>query len=220
MSGRKIYLSVPIILLFASLAVSPAHSVYNQPKATGTPLPLPRPQPIPLAPDSDRDLVEAIEYLTIGKTDPNQLVGLYAPGIFRFKIVEQPDGNAVFVSPLGDTLTNFLSAKNNGITGLLAHNYLAGRNFYDLEVGDSLFLIWGDRRFVEYLIVETGDYQKLSSDIFASKYIDLATGETLTTDDVFTRYYRGNHRLTLQTCLERKGDLSWGLHFITARRAD
>jgi hypothetical protein len=31
-----------------------------------------------------------------------------------------------------------------GVTGLLAHNYLSGRHFFGLEIGDIVQLVYGD----------------------------------------------------------------------------
>ncbi|HRJ74870.1 MAG TPA: hypothetical protein PLX90_02685, partial [Anaerolineales bacterium] len=50
-----------------------------------------------------------------------------------------------------------------------------------------------------------------------SNFIDLNTQEFLTAEGLFNKVYRGDFHVTLQTCIEKDGDLSWGRLFIIAK---
>lgn len=113
-------------------------------------------------------------------------------------------------------VTQFKSAAKYGVTGLLAHNYLAGKEFYKLQIGQEVDIIYGNHVLRRYQITEIDQLQKLSPDRQISDYIELSTGRQLSTSDVFKRYYRGEHHLTFQTCLEKDGVFNWGLLFVRA----
>ena len=55
--------------------------------------------------------------------------GVYVPGFMALPIVQQPSGNTGFVSEQPGTATQFQLAQRYGVLGLLAHNYLSGREF-------------------------------------------------------------------------------------------
>ena len=59
-------------------------------------------------------------------------------------MVQQPAGNSSFVSSDDGTATQFETAKGYGTIGLLAHNYLSGKLFFDLREGDEVVIIYGD----------------------------------------------------------------------------
>jgi hypothetical protein len=131
--------------------------------------------------------------------------------------MQQPKGNPVYVSNKRGILTQFQQATQNGITGLLAHNYLSGREFYKIKIGQEISITYKDKIVRNYRVSNIYQYQKLNpSDLF-STYIDLHTDKEHSTEDVFERFYRGHHHLTLQTCLEKEGRLDWGLVFIVAQ---
>jgi hypothetical protein len=87
----------------------------------------------------------------------------------------------------------------------LAHNHLAGALFDKLAIGDEI-IVSGK----SYHVTEISRYQ------VADDYIDLATGEHLTTSQIFWKYYSGEN-VTLQTCIAKDGDPAWGRLFITAK---
>jgi hypothetical protein len=101
------------------------------------------------------------------------------------------------------------------VTGLLAHNFLAGAHFYDLEIGQKIWLIEDKDQMHGYQITDIHQYQRVDRDD-GDLFIDLETKISLDTSEIFDRYYAGEPHLTLQTCLENEGDPSWGLTFIIA----
>ena len=142
--------------------------------------------------------------------------GVYVPGFMALPIVQQPRGNTGFVSEQPDTATQFQLADRYGVIGLLAHNYLSGNDFYRLVEGLKVLVVSGDGTLQNYRITEVIEYQKVTPGSNWSHYINLETGERLTTYQVFAQYYQGEHHLTFQTCLERDGLETWGLRFVVA----
>ncbi len=146
----------------------------------------------------------------------NALSGVYVPGFMALPIVQQPSGNTGFVSQQPESVTQFQLAARYGVIGLLAHNYLAGREFFRLLEGLTVIIVKGDGSLDRYRITEIKEYQKLTPGSNWSHYIDLETSERLTTYQVFSQFYQGEHHLTFQTCLERNDLDTWGLRFIVA----
>jgi hypothetical protein len=154
---------------------------------------------------------------TIIDGNADSLRGIYVADKMAFTIVQQPMGNPGFVSTTNSTVTQFSMASEVGNLGLLAHNYLAGADFSTLATGDTIVLIYGDGRTENFYIEEILQYQATSPLSPYSNYIDLETEEYLTAEGLFNKVYRGDFHLTLQTCIEKDGELSWGRLFIIAK---
>jgi hypothetical protein len=146
----------------------------------------------------------------------HELYGAYVPGVFALPIIQQPAEDPIFVSRKMGVITQFQLAAKNGVTGLLAHNYLSGKEFYKLEIGQEVWMIFGDRSIKRYRVTDIQRYQKMKPNSLRSDYLDLQTRRTLTTSQVFGNFYRGEDRVVFQTCLEGEGKLNWGLVFISA----
>jgi hypothetical protein len=142
--------------------------------------------------------------------------GVYFRDNFAFPIIQQPDDKPGYVSNRYGLVTQFRSAAKYGVTGLLAHNYLAGKEFYKLDIGQEIDIIYGNQVLRRYQITEIEKLQKLSPDRQFSDYIELSTGQKLSTSEVFKRYYRGEHHVIFQTCLKKDGIYNWGLLFVRA----
>jgi len=142
--------------------------------------------------------------------------GVYVPGIFALPVVQQPAGDYSFVSPANDIITQFGSATYFNVIGLLAHNFLSGSLFNQLTFGQTVIIVMGDGSTRRYFIRESTVFQRLQKSAISDKFVDLNTRESYSTLQVFNRFYRGDHHLTFQTCLEKDGDLDWGVLFVTA----
>ncbi|HET8685819.1 MAG TPA: hypothetical protein VFM18_04050, partial [Methanosarcina sp.] len=57
-----------------------------------------------------------------------------------FPVVQQPQGEPNYVSTNSGELTLFASASQYGNIGLLAHNYLSGKAFSHLSIGQEIRL--------------------------------------------------------------------------------
>ena len=142
--------------------------------------------------------------------------GVYSENNFGLQIIQQPAGRAGFVSKIEGVVTQFSMPNKYGIKGLLAHNYLSGKYFFGLRMGDIVQLVYGDGDIKEYQIVDIQRYQALQPDSPTSQFVDLNNGEKLSSTQLFNRVYMGNHHLTLQTCIQEGSEDSWGRLFIIA----
>lgn len=159
-------------------------------------------------------LEEFIWQVTNGEAD--ELRGVYAPEVFAFPVVSQPEGSPAFVSIQPDIVTQFGAASQYDTTGLLAHNYLAGESFSSLNEGQWIYLIYGDGRIETYIIREFMRFQALSPNSVTSNFVDLETGERLSSTQLFFEVFNRPGGVTLQTCINAEGNLSWGRLFILA----
>ncbi len=142
--------------------------------------------------------------------------GIYAENSMEFPVVQQPSGQPGFVSSQQDVVTEFAMARQYGVTGILAHNYLAGQAFFTLEADDLIQVVYGDGSTQTYQIVEVLHYQALSPKSATSSFVDLDSGETLSASQLFKRVYAGSSHLTLQTCIQVGSEDSWGRLFLIA----
>lgn len=171
-----------------------------------------------LASTGDIDAQQFAEQLYTGQAE--LIRGVYAAGRFALPVIQQPEGKNLYVSSQMGRVTQFNLAADQGVTGLLAHNFLSGIEFYELEVGDQIWIIYGDKELVPYQITTIRTYQKLEPSNLRSDYHDLTDHSQLSTSELFRLYYRGPHHVTFQTCLEQEGLLNWGLLFVVATRLE
>jgi hypothetical protein len=145
------------------------------------------------------------------------LRGVYVPDVMAYSVIQQPTGYPGFVSTMASTATQFGMASEVGNIGLLAHNYLAGSSFSKIIQGDQIILIYGDGRTKTFLVENILPLQALDPLSPYSLFKDLETQDTLTAEELFNTVYRGEYHVTLQTCIENEGELSWGRLFIIAK---
>ena len=153
---------------------------------------------------------------TVKDGNAESLRGIYVQGVMAFAIIQQPYGNPGFVSSVDSTLTQFSIASEVGNLGLLAHNYLAGANFSQLQKGDSIILVYGDGHTQRFMVEDIQSYQATDPLSPYSHFKNLNEEEFLSAEQLFNKVYRGEFHLTLQTCIEYEGNLSWGRLFIIA----
>ncbi len=175
---------------------------------TATPEPTLTPKPAPFFDTFVASLVNGNSW---------QVVGIYVEGLMALQVVQQPDSNPAYVSTQKDVVTYFtMVRKLTGNTGLVAHNYLAGLYYFQLQPGQSVFLIYGDGNTEEYVISESEEYQAVSPRSPTSNFISVATGEALTSSQLFYRVYGGASHTTMQTCIAQGAEDSWGRLFVIA----
>jgi len=148
--------------------------------------------------------------------EDNNISGIYSESEFAFPVAKQPAGNPGYVSTKEDVVTEFSMAKKYGVTGIIAHNYLAGEDFFSLEIGEVVEVIYGDGEILSYEITSIQSYQALSPNSATSQFVDLATSEKISASQLFKRVYMGKKHLTLQTCIQQGTEDSWGRLFIIA----
>lgn len=145
-----------------------------------------------------------------------QVRGVYVAEVFALPVVQQPAGDLGFVSAEAQTLTQFSLAAQYGVTGLLAHNYAAGQQFFDLQPGAAVVVVYGDGSLKTYRITTLLRYQALDPNSPTSEFVDLETGTPASAADVFVRAYTGSDHITFQTCIAANGIGSWGRLFVIA----
>ena len=150
--------------------------------------------------------------------DAERIVGVYVANTMALPIIQQPDNNPNFVSTKPETITQFDAASRFQTIGLLAHNYLAGTHFSDLQPQQLVTVVFGDGRLSYYQVEEVQRYQALSPNSPQSDFVDLNNdgNEQITAADVFQRVYTLGDRVVFQTCIFNDGDPSWGRLFIIA----
>ena len=167
---------------------------------------------------SNTDKSSALREFVDSVIDGNSGVirGIYADENFGYPVIQQPSSKPGFVSDINGVVTQFALASQYGTTGILAHNYLAGSAFFDLEIEDTIEVVFGDGSIKQYRISNIQSYQALSPNSASSNFVDLNSGETLTATQLFKRVYSGSHHLTLQTCIASGSEDSWGRLFVIA----
>lgn len=172
-----------------------------------------------LAKESENNIIpnKASFIESVKNGDASALRGIYVQGVMAYEIKGQPSGYPGYVSSEANTITQFRMASEFGNIGLLAHNYLAGADFSALKTGDVITLVYGDGHTQNFYVEEVLQYQATSPLSPYSNFIDLNTQEFLTAEGLFNKVYRGDFHVTLQTCIEKDGNLSWGRLFIIAK---
>jgi hypothetical protein len=148
--------------------------------------------------------------------EANVLRGVYVPDVLALPVVQQPWGNAGYVSNSDGEATQFRMAAQYGTVGLLAHNHLSGKQFSKLQTGQEVRLVYGDGRIEAFVVTEVLRYQALQPTSPYSSFRNLDKEETLSAEGMFKRVYFGDGQVTFQTCIEFGGDLSWGRLFVIA----
>jgi hypothetical protein len=132
-------------------------------------------------------------------------------------VVQQPPGDTNFVSRNAGEVTQFASASRYGNIGLLAHNYLSGKSFSQLRIGEEIQLVYSDGRVETFVVREILRYRALDSKSPYSSFQNLDDqDEVLTVGQMFDRAYQGGRHVTFQTCIAAEGNSSWGRLFIIA----
>jgi hypothetical protein len=153
---------------------------------------------------------------TVKSNQTGVLTGVYVNDVLALPIVQQPAGNAGYVSSFDGQTTQFGMASQFGSVGLLAHNHLAGSLFTKLAVGQEVRLVYGDGKVETFVISEVLQYQALDPNSPYSSFRDLSTSKTLTAEQLFRKVYTGDRHVTFQTCIAGPGSLSWGRLFVIA----
>jgi hypothetical protein len=142
--------------------------------------------------------------------------GVYVTGTLALQIEQQPGGNPAYITSAPQAVSQFESAAYFGVTGLLAHNHLAGQQFFNLRLGQDITIVYGDGAYRTYRITAQNRFQALDPYNPNSNFVDLDSGATLSALDVFNQMYTGDTHVTFQTCIAQAGLASWGRLFIVA----
>jgi hypothetical protein len=157
---------------------------------------------------------------TVQNGQADVLRGVYVTNVLALPVIQQPSGNAGYVSNNDGEATQFRMASQFGNMGLLAHNHLSGKSFSELAVGQEIRLVYGNGHVEYFVIKEVLKYQALQPNSPYSSFRNLDKSpdkdETLTAEQMFKRVYFGDYHVTFQTCINAEGNLSWGRLFVIA----
>lgn len=159
------------------------------------------------------NLADFVASVSNGKS--SQVTGIYVDDAFAYNVGGQ-NGNASFVTTNPGEVTQFGLAAQYGTQGFLAHNYLAGAAFSQLEAGQLITLVYGDGSTEAFRIETLHRYQALSPDSTQSRFVDLSTGEELSVTKLFNTIYNNQNAVVLQTCIANDGVSTWGRLFVVA----
>jgi hypothetical protein len=148
--------------------------------------------------------------------EANVVRGVYVPNVMAYRVAQQPLDNPGFLSNQEDRVTQFRMAANYGTVGLVAHNYLAGASFFELEIGNEVRVVYGDGRVETFVVYEVLEYQALQPNSPYSSFRNVDADETLTVNQMFKRVYMSDGHVTFQTCIEKDGLSTWGRLFVIA----
>lgn len=152
----------------------------------------------------------------VQNNEASVLRGVFVPNVLALPVVQQPAGSAGYVSDRDGEVTQFGMAAWSGNVGLLAHNHLSGRVFSQLAIGQEVRLVYGNGTVEYFVITRILQFQALQPDSQHSSFRNLSNNEMLTTEQLFDRVYRGDRRVTFQTCIAGGTSLSWGRLFVIA----
>ncbi len=154
---------------------------------------------------------------SVQNSNPYQITGIYVQDVMALPIVQQPSGQAGYVSSQNNVVTQFGLASDYGSIGLLAHNHLAGAQFFNIMNGSVISLVYGNGHVEYYKVAVVKQYQALSPNSVYSQFVNLAQPDvTLSSTDLFYQTYGLGNVLVLQTCILANNDPSWGRLFIIA----
>lgn len=166
---------------------------------------------------NDKDIPDFGGFVkSVQNNEAGVLRGVYVPEVLAFPIVQQPTGEAGYVSKTDGEITQFRMASQFGNVGLLAHNDLSGRFFSELAVGQEVRLVYGDGKIEYFVITQILQFQALEPTSPYSSFRDLSNDKKLTADQLFKKVYQGDRHVTFQTCIAGPGSLSWGRLFVIA----
>lgn len=149
-----------------------------------------------------------------------RVVGVFVSGKLALRVLEQPGGQPGHVTDQPNAVSHFSLAQYYGTVGLIAHNTLAGAEFFQLKSGDRIVLLRESGSRQVFTVGAIRRLQALSPWSGMSSFRDLEQpGLTLSALALFNQVYAGGHPLVLQTCITEDGNPSWGRLFVLAEPA-
>lgn len=165
-----------------------------------------------------RAVQPASAVVTVSAGMANTVQSIHVAGALDVEVVQQPKDDVNYVSPNNGELTQFAAVSEYGNIGLLAHNYLAGRSFSRLDVGQDVHVLYSTGDIESFVITEVLKYRALDPKSPYSSFQSLVNkDEILSVGQMFDRVYKGERHLTFQTCIAKEGLSSWGRLFVVAR---
>lgn len=155
--------------------------------------------------------------IDVAKMKCDEITGVYVKDKFQFPVIQQPVDRAAYVSSSEDVVTEFAQVTHYGSIGLLAHNTLAGQDFYELKNLDQIHIVFGNGNTQQYVVSEIRQFHALSPSSPYSSFVELSDPDRqINYENLFLEIYGKPNRLVLQTCIAGPSSDSWGRYFIIA----
>ena len=153
---------------------------------------------------------------TVADGDPT-VRGVYIPEVMALEVVQQPKDQPAFVSIEPKAATQFQMASTFGTIGLLAHNFLAGRYFDDVQSSATRSRLSMEMvRIEEYQISSILQFQALDTTNTRTDFVDTCHPiKRITAEELFNLVYGGKPHLTLQTCIAKGQHPSPGAGYLS-----
>lgn len=159
--------------------------------------------------------------LAVTGGEDSRIAGVFVQDVLALRVAQQPAGNPGYVTNQIDAVTQFSLAAANRTLGFLAHNYLAGEQFFALRPGQSVVIIRADGTRERFRVDAVQRYQALSPWSPLSAFVDLENPEhRLTAQTLFNTLYGVPDQVVFQTCIGKDGNPVWGRLFVLASRLD
>jgi hypothetical protein len=110
-------------------------------------------------------------------------VSVYVDDVLSYPIVQQPADSPLWVSDNPHFITQFGLPTHFDVIGLLAHDYLAGKDFFELEIGQVAEIKFSDGH-IKIFVISSISYE--------------SAGQP--PSDIFEKYYMRAGTLVFQTC--------------------
>jgi hypothetical protein len=160
---------------------------------------------VPQATNSQPPLEEFRRTVMNGR--PDQLTGIWVEDILAFRVQQGLTRRAPAVK---NKLSIYKWAWQNGVVGLLIHNYSGGTQLYKLNPGVRIAAIYGNGG-VDWYLSRGGTWYESrsgSSGGFTGPF-RIWSCDTCSFDisvrELHNRHYSGDHRLAFQTCVYAEG---------------
>lgn len=172
-----------------------------------------------IASEADLSALAELEEFAASVTNgyANLISGVYVPDALALAIYQQPSGSPGYITMQAGAATQFGMASDYGAIGILAHNFLSGDQFFQLEEGMKVYIIFGDGSYDVYLITQIRRFQALQPNSPYSNFLDLDNNNAqLSAAQLFDQVYNQAGKVVFQTCIEANGINTWGRLFVSA----
>lgn len=142
--------------------------------------------------------------------DSETATRVYISGVLDLKVEPQLNGDNLEITNDPEIVNQYSLAKG-GTVALMAHNYLAGQYFYQIREGDVVLLDFRDGHSRKYVVTDIIEFQRLNL-----LFISTETLQVYSERQFLNTFFQSRDYLVFMTCLEKSGNVSWGVTLFIA----
>lgn len=140
-------------------------------------------------------------------------------------ILRQPPNQPGWITNQIGQVNTFRLAMEHGCLGILAHNYLAGQHFKDIQPNQIVEIIYDDDWIKLYEITAIHRFRATRPNSPYSSFVSIekdgVASELIKYNRLFDRMYASNTgKLVMQTCIALGDNPTWGRLFIIGKLVD